>query len=1118
MRRWIRGRAPATTVTCETSAGSWRRAMADQLEREDREARVRALDERRSILLQAPAGSGKTSVLTQRFLRLLATVDDPGAILAVTFTRKAAAEMRARVTQALRGEVRADEPGAPELGGLAEAARQHARSRGRSPEEDTQALRIQTIDSFTYWLASQLPIAARAGGALEVTETPDELYRRAARRTLLTAEHDAALGADAALLFERLDNQWILVERLLAEMLEKRAHWLRYVLGSDPGELCARVNASLSHMVRGELARILARLPRALRLAAEELPGIGALREDPAHLGAWKRLAASTLTGGHWRQRLTARGLGAAYEEGAARTALRSCIEELRRVDGLAELLGSAARLPAALDASDQAAIAALSRVLARSALELHAEFADSGRVDYTYVTGAARAALAEAGQPTELALRTGLSLQHILVDEFQDTSLAQFQLLEALTAAWEEGDGRTLFVVGDPRQSIYRFRDTEVGLFLRARDHGIGNVRLTPLRLARNFRATEPLVAWNNAVFERVFPADDDLRAGAIAFSASVARVLPQPCAAGAAAPVRLRVFPDDPAGEAAAIVSRIVELRRDDPRGTVAVLVAAHAHAVPVVTALREAHVDIRGVDLVPLAERPIVRDLVQLTRALHDLGDRAAWLAVLRAPWCGASLAALTALSGLDEPQLIWEALNDDARLARCAPGELARLVRVRDGLAQALEGRGEGPVADSLEATWAQLGAPDAYAESELNDARSFFGALAERAAASEWLGPEDFEALLRDLYSDPGASSANAVQVMTIHRAKGLEFDHVLVPALERVVGAAERPLLRWIDLPREHGASDLIVAPTPTIGEEGGGELNAFLAGLLTTRARHERTRLMYVAATRARVTLHLSGAPKMKSGARLDPDPRSLLACLWPALAERFQTQAPAPGAPSAGRAQALPLRRLHDAWCSPELPAAEPLPHLPLERSSIETPEFSWVGETQRHIGTVVHALLAQIADAPALPTGEQLEAQREAVLRQLRRAGVPEGERAEAANLVLTALARTLADERGRWILGAGHREAHSELALTGLTAGRLRSVVIDCCFVDEAGTRWVIDYKSSRHEGGALESFLDQEMQRYRGQLSGYVALARALGPQPVRAALYFPLLGAFRELS
>ena len=1096
--------------------------MADQLEREDLEARVRALDERRSILLQAPAGSGKTSVLTQRFLRLLVTVDDPGAILAVTFTRKAAAEMRARVIRALRGEVRADEPCAPELGGLAEAARQHARSRGRSLEEDTQALRIQTIDSFTYWLASQLPIAARAGGALEVTETPDELYRRAARRTLLAAEHDAALGADVALLFERLDNQWILVERLLAEMLEKRAHWLRYVLGSDPGELCARVNASLSHMVRGELARILARLPRALRLAAQELPGIGALQEDPAHLGAWKRLAASTLTGGHWRQRLTARGLGAAYEEAAARTALRSCIEGLRRVDGLAELLGSAARLPAALDASDQAAIAALSRVLARSALELHAEFADSGRVDYTYVTGAARAALAEAGQPTELALRTGLSLQHILVDEFQDTSLAQFQLLEALTAAWEEGDGRTLFVVGDPMQSIYRFRDAEVGLFLRARDHGIGNVRLTPLRLARNFRATEPLVAWNNAVFERVFPADDDLRAGAIAFSASVARELPEAGAAAAAAPVRLRVFPDDPAGEAAAIASRIVELRRDDPRGTVAVLVAAHAHAVAVVTALREAHVDIRGVDLVPLAERPIVRDLVQLTRALHDLGDRAAWLAVLRAPWCGASLAALTALSGLDEPQLIWEALNDDARLARCVPRELARLVRVRDVLAQALEGRGEGPVADSLEATWAQLGAPDAYAESELNDARSFFGALAERAAASEWLGPEDFEALLRDLYSDPGASSANAVQIMTIHRAKGLEFDHVLIPALDRAVGGPERPLLRWIDLPSESGPTDLLVAPAPGIGEEEGGELAAYIGRLHARRNVHERTRLMYVAATRARRSLYLSGAPRSRADASVAPEARTLLGCLWPVLGERFESAesraSPAGASPPIPPPRAVTLRRLREGWRPPELPPATPLPHLPLGRASLDPREFSWVGETQRHVGTVVHAFLARLADSAPLPTPEALEGAREAVARQLERAGVPEREQDEATRQVLAVLARTVADERGRWLLGAGHREASSELALTGLAAGRLRSVVIDRCFVDESGTRWVVDYKTSRHEGGGLESFLAEELERYRGQLSTYAALAQQLGPEPVRAALYFPLLRAFRELS
>src|SRR5256884_4048268 len=165
-----------------------------------------------------------------------------------------------------------------------------------------------------------------------------------------------------------------------------------------------------------------------------------------------------------------------------------------------------------------------LFRSLEHAARELHVEFAEAGRVDYTYVTGAARAALADAGLPTELALRAGLAFTHILVDEFQDTSLAQFQLLESLTAAWEEGDGRTLFIVGDPMQSIYRFRDAEVGLFITAREHGIGNVRLTPLRLTRNFRATPALVDWSNEVFAQVFPAADELRAGAIAFSASVA------------------------------------------------------------------------------------------------------------------------------------------------------------------------------------------------------------------------------------------------------------------------------------------------------------------------------------------------------------------------------------------------------------------------------------------------------------------------------------------------------------------------------------------------------------------------------------------------------------------
>ncbi len=170
--------------------------MSEALISADTRAREAALDPHRSILLQAPAGSGKTAVLTQRFLRLLCTVDEPGEILAITFTRKAAAQMRSRVISALRGEFAADDPCAAALRALAAAALAHAATRGWDLARDAGELRIQTIDSFNYWLATQLPLASRAGGALHVSETPLALYQRAARRTLGAADADAALAAD----------------------------------------------------------------------------------------------------------------------------------------------------------------------------------------------------------------------------------------------------------------------------------------------------------------------------------------------------------------------------------------------------------------------------------------------------------------------------------------------------------------------------------------------------------------------------------------------------------------------------------------------------------------------------------------------------------------------------------------------------------------------------------------------------------------------------------------------------------------------------------------------------------------------------------------------------------
>ena len=158
------------------------------------------------------------------------------------------------------------------------------------------------------------------------------------------------------------------------------------------------------------------------------------------------------------------------------------------------------------------------------AAAQLTRIFNEQGECDHPEVAGAARQALTQESSPTPLAERLGTRLRHILVDEFQDTSRDQYELLLTMTQDWSEGDGRTLFLVGDPMQSIYGFRNAEVGRFSTVRGAGLGAIKLQPLELRRNFRSAPALVHWCNEVFARVFPDADDVRRSAVRHLPSVA------------------------------------------------------------------------------------------------------------------------------------------------------------------------------------------------------------------------------------------------------------------------------------------------------------------------------------------------------------------------------------------------------------------------------------------------------------------------------------------------------------------------------------------------------------------------------------------------------------------
>ncbi len=985
------------------------RPAADQAQRD------LALDPRRSFIVQAPAGSGKTELLVKRYLALLRTVKQPEDVLAITFTKKAAAEMRKRV-----------------LAKLPDAA------------DIAHRLRILTIDALCASLTRQMPVLARFGGPPEIVEDASHLYLEAATRLLKD------LGPAAETLLRHLDNDVGRTRTLLADLLRNRDRWLRKT-GAAP------TRADLEATLAFERTRLLQRACALYPKACEELA-----RQYLTTKGDWTKRPAAP--------------------------------PELQEVAGLREALFALYRMPPATYEERQwEALEAILALLNPAVAHLKVLFGETGQADFTEFSHAALRALGSVDDPSDLLLCLDQRISHILVDEFQDTSASQYELLTKLTSGWQNGDGRTLFVVGDPMQSIYRFREADVALFLEAKNSGIGAVQLEPLTLSANFRSQENLVAWFNDSFSRILPAQEDETSGAVAYSPSSAAhpALPGPA-------VSWHCFYDK-----VVEARKVVELLKG-ATGKCAILVRNRAHLDEIIPALRAARVRFRAVEIEQLGERQIVQDLFALTRLVSHPADRVAALACLRAPWCGLTLQDLSSLmESRRSEELVSQLLRDVAHLS--ADGQ-ARVARVRAVLEHAAADRARG-LRDRVEGAWLALGGPAcAQSATELEDAEAFLDEL-ERL---EDAGAVELDALvyrMGKLYALADVEAPqDAVEIMTIHKAKGLEFDTVIVPGLDRLPRAGPRPLFAWKSLP----GARLLLAPINATGTDK--EITYNYVRELDKEAEDiESARLFYVAATRAKRQLHLLSCAKADDeGALKDPARRSLVAKIWWQAQEHF---GPAPAEVEDGPRPPLPdtLRRLPANFLLPETPKATAWSPPPEGRAA-EQIEFSWAGETARHVGTVVHRWLQRIAEDEMRGWNEEkVLSLNKSVMKDLERRGVPSAEIKASTERVLTALRNTLADERGRWLLGP-QKEARTEYRLRVASPGAGASTyIVDRTFRDAAGELWVVDWKTSRREGGDLEGFLANEQARYAPQLERYAA---ALGAN--RLGLYFPAMVRWRE--
>ncbi|MCP4089071.1 MAG: UvrD-helicase domain-containing protein, partial [Gammaproteobacteria bacterium] len=670
------------------------------------------------------------------------------------------------------------------------------------------------------------------------------------------------------------------------------------------------------------------------------------------------------------------------------------------------------------------------------------------------------------------------------------------YALLKKLLRGWQSADGKTLFLVGDPMQSIYKFREADVGLFLHVRKHGIADVKPIPLQLEVNFRSTENIVNWVNDAFEQILPKQENITRGAVSYAHSVAN--PASVHQTIVDEVGVDVYPHfagSPQTEEETITGlvrkHVQSNLKNNVQADLAILVKARKHLTELIPTLLAAGLTFRATEIEQLGERPIITDLQMLTRALMDPTDRVAWFALLRAPWCGLLLSDLLILAGQRDSSLLMNCQQDNLLVKLSPDGQQRVNHLITCILPWTIPGSHQN-IRHNIEGCWLTLDGPCYIEENDIQAVALYLDLLSSLSTGGSIKNSEDLQEQLDQLYAPVSANANPNLHLMTIHKSKGLQFDTVLLPKLASRSPYDEHTLLRWMRVSLEQQSADeldsgLLMGPihAHTSSRD---KLYDYLSSIAKTQLDYESGRQLYVACTRAERRLILTGTLKVREGVDAEsiaPPKGSRLQQLWPMVGEQFQLQYEKQiqlheQEPETAQLQLLSKDyRLYrteqfDTKVSDALFVAKPSRNAESSASSTTSDDERlpyYASTMKRHVGTLTHNWLEQIADQLELWPPERIQQQRDTFSVQLKQLGVGKSDLCRGVEMVSEHLKQTLSDEMGQYIL-SNHEQSVCELALERQEESGIKNYIIDRSFVDQQGVRWIIDYKTSTHEGSGL----------------------------------------------
>lgn len=1131
----------------------------------DNNARELALDITQSRHVEAPAGSGKTMLLVARYLKLLSCVRHPHEILALTFTNKAAGEMKTRIGALLQKAHSGLQPAGDLEAALLESAKEalkHHEARRfllLSPE----GLQVMTFHGFCYALVKRAPLEAEVPPENTVLEEEeqervlDESIREMIQDLLSMPE-----GTPERTAFEnrllRLNNRLPALADEIKDLVEKRDLFSDLVNALMAHPNLEDFGAAVTQRTGGVVEGLLREAEEALRttpigqdwnlflrdLRQNNAPNADFLPQDLSgttwtDLAAWKSIAeALTTKGGRPRQQ-TGPAMGGFYK-GFSKGPWGQPVKNLPT--GVARLLCDLKDLPGPDE--PLADIDALADLIILAAFAITAYEKRCRQQHVLDFVGLEQAALKTLGDDvaSDLQLFLDHRIQHILVDEFQDTSRSQWTFLQRLCAGWTPGDGRTIFLVGDPKQSVYAFRKAEVRLFLEAKKgipiSGQGLLPITNIQLEANFRSQAPLVTWTNQLFSRTVMADPKAALDEVPFQPSTAHPGPKDNLQGP--PISLNIFFKEnqvslPAeAEAQWLAQTVNYITEERPAGTsIGILLFTRNRLAFYLDALRKTGLAVRVKEGLKVAEQPEVVHLYQITTALCRPHDDLAWASLVRSPWAWVDATLLLKIA--DTPPVAW------SRKLRFAAEQYPDIERIQHALDLGRKRVGRDPLAEVVRDVWMALDGPARVAAGFGPEGVANCCLFLEVLESIETGIPEEtllrLDSALTTLYAPESPDAAGApIDLMTVHGAKGLEFDVVFLPFLDWKplrVGHSLPYLLERS--PEPPGLPLIAMGPDQRLGKPEPGY--GLLKRLANGRALGEAKRLLYVGITRARKELFLSGIatntvaegarntaellPNTESGLKAPKD--SPLAWVLAHTTDHdgglISTFFNPPG-PAVVRKQGKQIRSLPD----PVPFEAQPLPYLieapsELVDASLYAQDASkGEAEPTEHAairGTVTHRLIEALWYTGEIPETKRISA-------ALAAEGMDPDTAAAVSQEILDEVRACRNEPFFQWLIDRTNPpEGKSEYAVEAMKArGTIRTGILD--FVKQDGDRWwIVDFKTSRPAHGQTESeFVKEQIEHYRPQLLAYqdmLAKAKGIDPAQIVAGLYLTSLRQWHEI-